>query len=206
VNSTYDALGRPAGTSITEDTTYNVSYAYSAIGAVDTVTYPASTGSPFVLKYLYSCGALQQMKDNAAGTVFWSLSAANDASLPTTEVLGNGVTVASTCTPWTNDLMTRKEGTEGVANSRQDLAYQWDLNGNLLQRQDLKQSLTEVFVHDTLNRASHSTLNGTTNPTVGYDEAGIVRPNHHIGRQREWITIPCSDGCGSFTFPRSPPP
>ena len=180
---TFDSLGRPAGTTITEDTNYSIGYAYNTLGAVDTVTYPPSTGSPFVLKYLYSYGALQQVKDNAAGTVFWSLSATNDSSLPMTEVLGNGVNVSSTYTPWTNELLTRKEGTGGVANSLQDLAYTWDPNGNLLQRQDIKQvpNQTEIFVHDALNRISSSTLNGTTNLTVGYDEAGNITSKSDVG-------------------------
>lgn len=178
---TFDSLGRPATRTITEDTTYNVSYTYNTIGEINTVTYPASTGTAFVLKYLYSYGALQQVKDNAAGTVFWSLSAANDSSLPTTEVLGSGITVGSTYTPWTNDLVTRKEGTSSVPNSLQDLAYQWDDNGNLQQRQDMKQSLTEVFVHDTLNRLSTSTLNGTQNLSVGYDETGNITSKSDVG-------------------------
>ena len=180
---TYDSVGRPAGTTITEDTNYAIGYAYNALGAVDTVTYPASTGSPFVLKYLYSYGVLQQVKDNAAGTVFWSLSAANDSSLPMTEVLGNGVNVSSTYTPWTNELNTRQEGTGGVANSLQDLTYTWDPNGNLQQRKDQKQlpNQTEIFVHDALNRVSSSTLNGTTNLTVGYDEAGNITSKSDVG-------------------------
>jgi RHS repeat-associated protein len=124
---------------------------------------------------------VSQVKDNAAGTVFWSLSAANDSSLPVTEVLGNGITVGSTYTPWTNDLVTRKEGTPSVPNSLQDLSYTWDLNGNLQQRQDLKQSLTEAFVHDTLNRLSTSTLNGTQNLSVGYDEAGNITSKSDVG-------------------------
>ncbi|MEI8296614.1 MAG: RHS repeat-associated core domain-containing protein [Pseudomonadota bacterium] len=166
---------------ITEDTNYTIGYAYNAIGAVDTVTYPGSTGSPFVLKYIYSYGAAQQVKDNVAGTVFWSLSGTNDSALPTAEVLGNSVAVTSGYTPWTNDIVTRQEGTGGIANSLQDLAYQWDPNGNLLQRQDNKQTLTEVFVHDAVNRLSSSTLNGATNLTVGYDAAGNITSKSDVG-------------------------
>jgi len=177
----FDSRGRPASVTITEDTNYTIGYAYNAIGAVDTVTYPGSTGSPFVLKYIYSYGAAQQVKDNVAGTVFWSLSGTNDSALPTAEVLGNSVAVTSGYTPWTNDIVTRQEGTGGIANSLQDLAYQWDPNGNLLQRQDNKQTLTEVFVHDAVNRLSSSTLNGATNLTVGYDAAGNITSKSDVG-------------------------
>ena len=178
---TFDSLGRPATAKYTEDVAYTVSYAYNSIGAVDTVTYPASTGTAFALKYLYSYGALQQVKDNAAGTVFWTLSAANDFSSPLTEVLGNGITVTSGYTPWTNDVIARKEGTPSILNSLQDLAYQWDKNGNLSQRQDLKQTLTEVFVNDSMNRLTTSTLNGVGNLTVSYDEAGNINNKGDVG-------------------------
>jgi RHS repeat-associated protein len=177
----FDSLGRPAGTIITEDTAYTVGYAYNSLGAVDTVTYPASTGSPFVLKYLYSYGALQQVKDNAVGTVFWALTGANDASLPLTEMLGNGALITSDYTKWTNEVVKRQVGSTTVVNSLQDLAYQWDLNGNLSQRKDLKQLLTEDFDHDALNRVTASRLNSVTTLSVGYDQAGNITSKSDVG-------------------------
>lgn len=176
-NYLYDAVARPQTVTYTVDgTNYAFDYGYNAYGTVDTLTYPTSTaGVRFALKSVYdSYGYLNQVKDNSAGTVFWSLSGANDASLPTSEVLGNGVTVATTYTPWTNEMVTRQEGTGGVANSLQDLAYQWDLTGNLHQRQDLKQLLTEVFAYDSMNRLKTSTLNSINNLAVAYDAAGNI--------------------------------
>ncbi len=93
---TFDSIGRLASVTYTEDTTYQVNYTYNSIGAVDLVTYPTSTsGYRLALKYLYSYGFLQQVKDNAAGTLFWSLNSANDYSSPITELLGNAVTITS---------------------------------------------------------------------------------------------------------------
>lgn len=179
---TFDSIGRPASATYTEDTTYQVNYTYNSIGTLDTLTYPTSTsGYRFALKYLYSYGFLQQVKDNAAGTVFWSLSAANDYSAPTTELLGNGVKITSGYTPWTNDLTIRQEGTGGSTTNLQNLAYQWDLNGNLQQRQDLAQNLTEVFVHDALNRLDTSTLNGEQNLNVDYNAAGNITTKSDVG-------------------------
>jgi RHS repeat-associated protein len=178
----FDSIGRPQTTIYTEDTSYQVDFAYNALGSLDTVTYPTSTsGYRFAAKYLYSYGYLQQVKDDAAGTVFWSLSAANDSSLPTTELLGNGAQVSSTYTPWTNDLTARSEGTSGSTNNLQNLTYSWDLNQNLQQRVDVRQSLTEVFVNDSMNRLTSSTLNGSPNLTVSYDAAGNITSKSDVG-------------------------
>lgn len=76
------------------------------------------------------------MKDASAGTPFWTLTGANDNGAPTMEVLGNAVSVATGYTPWTNEMISRTEGSGGSTTNLQNLSYIWDLNGNLLQRVD----------------------------------------------------------------------
>jgi RHS repeat-associated protein len=177
---TFDSLGRPAVSTYTMDSTaYAVDYTYNTLGAVDTLKYPtSSTGYRFTLKYVYSLGYVQQVKDNAAGTIFWSLNAANDYGSPTTEVLGNTATIATGYTPWTNDLTSRQivKGT-----TLQNLAYQWDLGGNLTQRQDIVQSLSEVFTYDNLNRLDIGTLNGSQNLNVDYSANGNITTKSDAG-------------------------
>jgi RHS repeat-associated protein len=177
---TFDSLGRPAVSTYTMDSTaYAVDYTYNTLGAVDTLKYPtSSTGYRFTLKYVYSLGYVQQVKDNAAGTIFWSLNAANDYGSPTTEVLGNTATITTGYTPWTNDLTSRQivKGT-----TLQNLAYQWDLSGNLAQRQDLVQSLSEVFTYDSLNRLDIGTLNGSQNLNVDYSANGNITTKSDAG-------------------------
>lgn len=120
------------------------------MGSLDTLTYPVSTsGYQFVLKSVYDAyGYLSQVKDNAAGTVFWSLSSANDSNLPTLEQLGNSVQVTTTYTPWTNEVATRGEGSGTSTTNLQNLSYNWDLAGNLYNRIDNRQGLTEQFTYD----------------------------------------------------------
>ena len=48
-----------------------------------------------------------------------------------------------------------------------------DREGNVTQRQDSNLGLTENFYYDTMNRLSHSTLNGTTNLSLTYDTMGM---------------------------------
>jgi hypothetical protein len=121
-----------------------------------------------------SSGYLNAVKDNSAGTVFWTLTGATDASQPTMEVLGNSVSVATGYTPWTTAMVSRSEGTGGSATNLQHLSYSWDLNGNLLQRVDNRQSLTEVFTLDALNRLSTVKLNGVQTLGMQYDQAGDI--------------------------------
>jgi RHS repeat-associated protein len=181
---TFDNIGRNYTTTYTEDgDNYTFGYAYNAQGMVSTLTYPASTGtSPFALKYVYdSYGYLNQLQDANAGTTFWTLSAANDANLPTTEVLGNGVALLSSYTPWTNELVTRQEGTSGSDTNIQNLSYTWDKNGNLSQRQDLRQNLTEAFTPDAMNRLTTVTLNGTQTLSMSYDASGNISSKSDVG-------------------------
>jgi RHS repeat-associated protein len=179
----YDGLGRPQTKTYTEDgTSYSFDYAYNTLGAPDTLTYPTSTsGVRFQLKYLYdSTGYLNEVKDASGPTLFWTLTGASDNGAPTMEVLGNAVSVATGYTPWTNEMISRTEGSGGSTTNLQNLSYSWDLNGNLLQRVDNRQSLTEKFTLDALNRLSTVTLitpsipNGTQTLSVQYDQAGDI--------------------------------
>ncbi|MGH7747992.1 MAG: hypothetical protein ACREQ5_25010, partial [Candidatus Dormibacteria bacterium] len=181
---TYDSAGRPQTVTYTEDgANYPFTYAYNNQGTIDTLTYPVSTsGYQFVLKSVYDAyGFLNQVKDNAAGTVFWALNSANDASLPTLETLGNTVQVATSYTPWTNETSTRTEGSGGSTTNLQNLTYNWDLAGNLHQRVDNRQSLTEQFGYDSMNRLLSSTLNGGNNLTLTYDAAGNIASKSDVG-------------------------
>jgi RHS repeat-associated protein len=174
---TYESAGRPLTITYTEDATnYVFTYGYNNQGTVDTVTYPVSTsGYRFVLKNVYdSYGFLNEVKDNTVGTVFWSLVSANDASLPTQETLGNGVQVVTGYTPWTNETISRTEGSGGSQTNLQNLTYAWDVMGNLHQRIDNRQSLTEQFGYDGMNRLLTSTLNGGNNLTLTYDASGNI--------------------------------
>jgi RHS repeat-associated protein len=180
----YDGVGRLQTKIYTEDATnYQFDYAYNTLGAPNSLTYPVSTsGVRFALKYLYDgTGYLNEVQDSSAGTAFWTLTGASDNSAPTMEVLGNAVSVATGYTPWTNEMITRTEGSSGSTTNLQNLSYSWDLNGNLLQRVDNRQALTETFSLDALNRLSTVTLNGVQTLSVQYDQAGDITNKSDVG-------------------------
>ncbi len=69
----------------------------------------------------------------------------------------------------------------GGGSTVQNLSYQWDKAGNLLQRQDGNQSLSEAFVYDNLYRLDTATLNGVQNLDVSYDALGNVSSKSGLG-------------------------
>jgi RHS repeat-associated protein len=181
----YDGLGRLQTRVIVTDQPYQYDYAYNSatgLGSLDTITYPASTApagttaTRFKIQYGYGYGFTTQISDVTQGTStpLWTLKGANGGyNTPTSETLGaNIVSVNTGYKPWTSEVTSLQSGVSGSTNNRQNLAYQWDTNGNLQQRSDNIQSLTEVFTPDALGRVQSSTVNGNQNLTVTYDPSG----------------------------------
>ncbi len=186
----YDGLGRISTRTITSDQSYQYDYTYNSIGAIDTLTYPSSpvpsgqSGSRLKLRYSYSFGAPSQIDDITLATprTLWKLNAVSDFDAPTQESLsGSAIARASSYDAATQRLTGQQAGTAGAVSSRQNLAYQWDSAGNLLQRRDLNQNLTETFTYDALDRVTNSTLNGSANLSVSYDATGNVLQKSDIG-------------------------
>ena len=192
-SNTFDAYGRGASHSMLwNGTTYAINYAYNTLGKLDTLTYPSVPGQAnrFQVKYAYSNGYLSALQDytgNVAGTTFWQLTAGSVNMDPwghvVDETLGTTtpVRIQSAYDAVTSWLGTRQVGTSGSSNNLQDLAYQWDTVGDLAQRQDLKQSLTEVFTNDNLNRLQSSTLNGAANFSAVIDATGNITSRSEAG-------------------------
>lgn len=179
----YDALGRRSGTTINADTSYQIDYSYNDFGALDTLTYPTSTSSyRLKLQYDYQLGHLLRIKDfNSPGTQFWQANATDARNQITQEVLGNGLVTNrdfDQVTGWLDSIQTGLSGGAGV----QNLAYEWDLVGNLKKRKDVNQSnLTEEFFYDDLHRLDYSTLDAVTNLNVDYDALGNITSKSDVG-------------------------
>jgi len=182
--TTFDSLGRPSQTQYSEGgNSYFVDTAYSALtGALDTLTYPTSTSSyRLKLQYDYQNGALLRVKDyNAPSTVFWQANAADARGQVTDTTLGNGLrTVRSLdqVTGWVDYLQSGPGGGAAV----QNLSYLWDRSGNLTQRQDNNQGLTENAYYDHLYRLDYTTLNGSTNLDLSYAANGNIQSLSGVG-------------------------
>lgn len=180
---TRDALARPSSTTVNADTAYQIDYSYNTLGQLETLTYPTSTsGYRLKLDYDYQSGQLLRVKDfNAPSTVFYQVGAVNPASQVTQLSIGSGTLVTNrqfdAVTGLAKSFQTGVGGGSGV----QNLSYTWDAAGNLTQRQDLNQSVSETFYYDNLYRLDYSQRNGSTNLDLSFDAMGNITSRTGVG-------------------------
>lgn len=185
----YDSFGRLAQRKVSTDQAYYFDFTYNSIGTIDTVTYPDSpvpsgqSATRFKVKYEYSYGRPYKISNVTDSTsTLWQLTQANDYESPKQENFGPSiVSVTSGYKDWTNELTSAQAGVGGSSTNRMNLAYSWDTAGNLSQRQDVAQGLTEVFTYDALDRLTGSTLNGGSAQTIGYNASGNITSKTGVG-------------------------
>lgn len=206
----FDGVGRPSQTKYTaEGNTYYVDQSYSAsTGLLDTLTYPTSTSSyRLKLQYEYQNGALWKVKDfNAPATVFWQANATNARGQVTEQVLGNGLKTVKgfdQVTGWVDYLQSGPGGGSAV----QNLSYLWDKAGNLAQRQDNNQGLSENAYYDNLYRLDYTTLGGSTNLDLAYaangnlqSKSGVGTYTYHSTKLHAVASINTGSGTWSFSY------
>ena len=180
----YDSLTRlqTDSISIPSDSIYTYTYAYNATtGLLNTLTYPTSTaGYSLKLEYGYTNGILQQVSDANSSTVFWQNNAMNPRGQITQETLGNGIVTNRAYDAVTGWISSIQSGTSGGSGA-QNQSYLFDYMGDVTQRQDNNEGLTENFFYDADYRLDHSTLGGTLNLQMTYD-GGSAGPGNITAR------------------------
>lgn len=181
---TYDAVGRLSQTQYSgAGNNYYVNRTYDSVtGFPDTLTYPQSTSSyRLKLQYEYQAGRLMRVKDfNAPTTVFWQANAMDARNNVLDEQLGNGIRTIRGYDLVTGTLDYLQSG-PSADGTLQNLSYEWDRVGNLVRREDVRQSVVERFYYDDLHRLDYSTLNGTTNLDLSYDGMGNILTKTGVG-------------------------
>lgn len=186
----YDALGRRTSVSTTIDgTTWLTSYGWDSLGRVATMIYPQTVdGAQVSLAYHYdSTGNLDVVEqDIGGGGSFWmrvyDLQSMDAVGRRRHVKLGSYSQIdqqhihdrAST------RLRAIKTGPD-MGSSRQNYSYAWDKTGNLLQRQDLRQGISEDFSYDEQNRLLTARRNGAQSLAMSYDPAGRIRSKSDVG-------------------------
>ncbi|MGH8228459.1 MAG: hypothetical protein ACREU3_11255 [Steroidobacteraceae bacterium] len=178
-SETYDSLGRRAtrAIAIPSDTTYTYTWGYDPnTGLLSTLTYPTdSYGYALKLAYGYANGILASITDtsDSPNVTLWTADAENPRGQVTQATLGNGIVVNrayDAVTGWLESLTAGESGGSTIQNS----AYLFDEMGNLTQRQDNNQGLTENFYYDGDYRVTSGTLNGTQNLAMSYAPNGNI--------------------------------
>jgi hypothetical protein len=144
-----------------------------------------STPYRFEVSYLYdsASGALTTVENTQTGFIYWQADTATGTAPvdPWGHLLaytaGNNVSTVLTFDQATGAPTGLSAGI-GQSSAVQQLAYSWDGFGNLNQRYDANQNLTENLTYDDLNRLSTSTVTNSaaTGPTLGftYDAVGDI--------------------------------
>ena len=113
---------------------------------------------------------------------------------------GNGLHEYSTYDAITGLLGSRTAGTSAQV---QNLTYQWDKTGNLLQRKDLRLNptlLAEDFYYDDLYRVKCSTLNVARQANC----SALTAPQKNLDMVYDVLgNIMSKTGIGSYSYPTS---
>jgi RHS repeat-associated protein len=187
----YDSIGRPSQTTYNDGTNHVFDFAYdTTTGLLRDVTYPVSTEAfRLQARYEYQNGFLKRVRNFNNNLTFWEAQETDARGLLTRETLGddpNGY-VFDTVSSFdqVTGLLESRQATytsdELVGTAIENHSYFWDNVGNLLQRQDNRQGLTENFYYDALYRLDYSTLNATQNLDLAYDARGNITSKSGVG-------------------------
>ena len=174
---TYDSLSRPSTEVISNpgDRTYTYVRTYDPhSGLLASLQYPVDISFILTLQYAYTNGILSSISSNSLSptVTYWTANTTNPRGQVTQETLGNGVVINRNYDAVTGWLGSVQAG-PGGGSSLQNNTYSYDEDGNVTERQDNNQFLTENFYYDALNRLSYSTLGGSTNLQMTYDTTGM---------------------------------
>ncbi|MEQ1802440.1 MAG: FG-GAP-like repeat-containing protein [Gammaproteobacteria bacterium] len=185
----YDALGRRTAVTTTVDGTSHVTnYGWDALGRVTSMIYPATVnGSRLYLGFRYESGHLDAVdQDVMAGGGMWlrvyDLKGQDALGRERLVSLGSSATIDEQrdYDRASSRLKALRTGSN-LGSQQQNYAYQWDKVGNLRQRQDVAQGLTEEFGYDEQNRLHSTRLNGTLTAAITYDAGGRIRSKSDVG-------------------------
>ena len=184
----------PAGPLVVSTTQVGTGATYSFTttrtnGLLDTVQYP----SGFEIKYGYdSIGELSIVSciggcTTSAPPLLWQLNTTNAAGQITQETDGNGVVTNNTYDPAVDTLTATQAGAGSTPTGVANFTYTYDNAGNLVQRQDLNENLTENFQYDNLYRLTTDSLtvgSTTTSVNLTYDMVGNITSKSDVGIYR----------------------
>jgi RHS repeat-associated protein len=163
---------------------YQFDYGYGSFGRQTSLTYPAVAipGGSRRLRVDYSfnpAGYLQDVKDAATGTAYWTALETDPDGQLTLERYGNQTLNRRFYDNRTGQLTTvLTDGPAGVG-QLSHLSYGYDLNGNVAERFDVTNGRRIRYDYDTINRLTRWYTTGSTTPAAGatftYDEVGNHR-------------------------------
>jgi RHS repeat-associated protein len=187
---TYDLLGRRTAVMTTlEGTAYVTNYQWDTLGRVISMAYPNTVnGSKVYLALRYDAAGYLDVidQDLLAGGGAWirvfDLQSHDALARERRVRLGNWDTIDEQrdFDRATTRIRSIRTGPD-LGAKQQNYSYAWDKVGNLRQRQDLGQGLTEEFSYDEQNRLLSARRNGTLTLALSYDAGGRIQSKSDVG-------------------------
>jgi RHS repeat-associated protein len=180
---TYDNRSRRSSvTTVAAGSSYTVDYGYdAALGQLSTITYPTATSGRFSVQYAYQNGFLKDVRDTSSPTTpLWRTITQNARGNVTQEGFGNGQITNLGFDAANGNLESLQTGPSG-GTATQNLVYDWYKVGNLENRKDLNQSLTENFQYDSLHRLKEVRRNSALTLSMTYDDIGNIVTKSDVG-------------------------
>jgi|GEM_PF-1884966 len=172
----YDALSRIASTTTTlfaETAPKVFRFAYDSFSRQMSEEYP----SGLILRTDYnSRGYVDSTSNAVTSQSYWQVVDADAYGNVTEEQYGNGITTIRAYNPATNKLNSLNTGTSQAQSGIQNLGFQFDTTGSLVQR--INNTLVEDFIYDNLLRVKSSVTkglaSGSRNINYDYDALGNI--------------------------------
>lgn len=192
---TYDSLGRTSSVTSNVGGAYTVQYGYDDHGRLKSTVYPTGLAVSYVYNGL---GHLKQVIDARNSAALWTANAVDVEGRVTVSTLGNGVVQTDTYNPGTGRLKSRQAGPGNLVSN---LAYQYDLMGSVLKRQDMVTGVSSSYEYDELNRLktevrTGGSIAGTQVNAWTYDAIGNIRTRQEGSRTSTYNYN--SSGAGSL--------
>ena len=196
----YDNSGRlDLKTTTIDGTVYTEDKTYDEYGR----TFQEFDVSGKGVQYEYTTnGYLKKIMDvNNITRVYKEITSMGPYGNVTGEILENGADTTRVYNAQTGRL-------ESIATSSnniliQNLEYDWDVAGNLIERRDTGwmsqtswKDLTELFYYDGLNRLTSNTINGVTEMSLSYNAIGNITSKTGIDSTKNFGTYTYGATCG----------
>nr|MBP7909316.1 VCBS repeat-containing protein [Pseudomonadales bacterium] len=183
---TYDygagAYGKPTAITTTIDgQSYTLAQSYDAAGRLETLTYPASQAYPagLAVDYFYNVRGYLEQVSGPNGTLYYQVAAQDARGRLLQDWQGDDSLNDYTYAP-NSSRLTEQQSAIGATNL-QHFSYAHDPIGNIASRSDVRQSLSESFIYDGLDRLTQAQV-GTNAPTgMSYDLLGNLLSKSDLG-------------------------
>lgn len=162
---------------------YRESMTYDANGNVDTLTYPSSHSDPngFKVRYEYNdLGFVERLTNDSSTETYYQMVGADAAGRITQQWLGDGSSQSQVYEINSNRLSSQQT-TAASGTTVQSFLYQYDTAGNMVNRQDTVNSLSEVFTFDNLDRLTSAKVGSHTTATYGFDAVDNIVSKSDVG-------------------------